>query len=352
MKKFLFFLFTFLFIKFSQAQIICVQCFIQNDSISSGINNLVSNGSFENNDCDSISYPHSFCPNSSHYYCDIVNWTCTGGGTGTYANVFDTSRTIVPQGIKAVYFGNSFAHICDSIFADTSCIYDVGCTVSGFPAGYPYSNLAWGGNLGISLEQTINGLVTGNVYVLEFWAGGEANFGSRGVFAVDVGFGNVFLQCTDTPHLTGIGRRYIIQFIATSTSHTIKFTNWGHFGGLGTHNTELVLDDVRLYTLAEMSAMVPTCSVGLTELNDNEEITISPNPFTSQTTITFNEEQKNTTIKVTDVAGREIRNYELGIRNEKSVTIDMSGYAKGVYFVEVTSASSATGVVYRKMVKN
>jgi len=63
----------------------------------------------------------------------------------------------------------------------------------------------------------------------------------------------------------------------------------------------------------------------------------------------FNEEQKNTTIKVTDVAGRVIRNYELGIRNEKSVTLDMSGYAKGVYFVEVKTEK---GRVNRKMIKN
>jgi hypothetical protein len=46
-------------------------------------------------------------------------------------------------------------------------------------------------------------------------------------------------------------------------------------------------------------------SVGITKTISNEStITISPNPFTSQTTITFSEEQKNITIKVMDVMGQ------------------------------------------------
>ncbi len=84
-------------------------------------------------------------------------------------------------------------------------------------------------------------------------------------------------------------------------------------------------------------------TVGVSELSNIKfGINISPNPFTSQTTITFNEEQKNTTIKIRDVVGNVIKNYELGIKNGKSVTIDMSSVAKGIYFVEITDEKKNT----------
>jgi PKD repeat protein len=101
--------------------------------------------------------------------------------------------------------------------------------------------------------------VPGNTYVLEFWAGGEQYLGSwdgKGLFAVDVGFGDTLLRCPATPNNGGIGTRYIIEFNAIAASHTIKFTNWGH---IRYNCTELVLDDVRLYTVAELSPDVPAC---------------------------------------------------------------------------------------------
>jgi PKD repeat protein len=48
--------------------------------------------------------------------------------------------------------------------------------------------------------------------------------------------------------------------MASATSHTIKFTNWGH---ICSYCTELVLDDVKLYTLAELNPAIPPC-MGIT----------------------------------------------------------------------------------------
>ncbi len=50
-----------------------------------------------------------------------------------------------------------------------------------------------------------------------------------------------------------------------------------------------------------------------------EEFTISPNPFTSQTTISFSKPQKNTAIKITDVVGEVI--YQSTITNQHSALI-------------------------------
>lgn len=96
-----------------------------------------------------------------------------------------------------------------------------------------------------------------------------------------------------------------------------------------------------------------TSTTGINELTvEDNGITISPNPFTSQTTITFSSEQKNTTLKVMDVVGKDILKQVMN--DTKTATLDMSGYAKGIYFVEIiTSPPTSAGngnVVNRKIV--
>ena len=105
----------------ANAQILCIHCYDQNDSISHGVNNLVLNGGFENTTCTDS----SFCPNSNLYNCSISNWICTGGGSQTYANIIDSfpgSISNVVEGTKAVYFGNWVVKACSTTYPDTSCL--------------------------------------------------------------------------------------------------------------------------------------------------------------------------------------------------------------------------------------
>jgi hypothetical protein len=337
MKKY--FLYTALILAFnrsSTAQILCVTCYNQNDSISWGVNNLLLNGGFENTTCIAGS-PDCYCPNSMAYNCSIADWQCTGGGSLTYASIFDSTLSFIPQGIKAAYFGNAYATVCTPNFGENGCLYNIGCGVSGFTSGYPASyDTGYGGDTGISLFQTVSGLIPGQVYVLEFWTGGEP-FGdvfiNDGVFAVDIGFGNLFLPDKATPSVTGVGTVYIIQFMATSSSHTIKFTNWGHICPVC---TELVLDNVRLYRVEELSKMVFHCA---TEINEDSYllniVSISPNPARSSFTISLNDELsiQNAGLKVYDTTGREI--YTQQINNQS--TIINNQFSAGVYFVKVQS---------------
>ncbi|MEO8086848.1 MAG: T9SS type A sorting domain-containing protein [Bacteroidota bacterium] len=245
-------------VQFSSAQIICIYCYEQNDSISLNVNNLLLNGGFENHNCIPMNwFSSSYCPNSAYYNCNISDWICTGGGSNTYADIVTTGYAKVVEGTYTCYFGNSYARACSSTQNDTSCLTSVDCTTGGMPIGYPNNDAGYGGALGLSIEQTVSGLTVGNSYILEFWAGGEASQTAPGLFAVDVGFGNTFLRNNHTPSVGGIGTRYLVEFNATSTSHTIKFTNWGHICSLC---TELILDDVRLYTLAELSPVVQPCT--------------------------------------------------------------------------------------------
>jgi len=258
----LLFLFPF---KNSLGQILCVKAYQQDDSISHGVNNLLFNGSFENNDCHPgpcqfCGNGTSFCPNSSTNQCDITNWTCSGGGGYTFSNVIDHtfSNGKVVDGNVSAQFQNGFCEVCSQAANDISCLFDSAHVVYGIPNGFPSNEPIWGGTTGNSLQQTVTGLVPGNTYVLEFWAGGDqpSYYFREGVFAVDVGFGNVMLRNKPTTP-SDIGTRYLIEFNAASTSHTIKFTSWGHT----TYNSaEVTLDDVRLYTLAELSPFVSPCA--------------------------------------------------------------------------------------------
>lgn len=88
-------LLMFLFLN-SEAQIICIKCFDQKETISPNATNSLLNGSFENTTCNPGNFSQ-WCPASSGYSCNIQNWIATGGGTNTYAHLDDTNNTVVAK---------------------------------------------------------------------------------------------------------------------------------------------------------------------------------------------------------------------------------------------------------------
>ncbi len=322
-------------------QILCIQCYQQNDSVYAGGVNLIQNGGFENTNCV-LGNVHSFCPNSTNYDCNIANWLCTGGGSFTYAQIFDNTVSLIPEGLKAAYFGNFYCKACSQIANDTSCVNNVLCSIDGIPAGFPTNDSLHGGSLGISLEQTISGIISGATYILEFWAGGEGAQSRKGLFAVDVGFGNTFLRNKPTFNVTGVGTRYLIAFQTTSSIQTIKFTNWGH---IFQTCTELVLDDIKLY---QWNGPTSPCNfnLGINELTENT-ITLYPNPATDKLTI----ENSSLVIghlslvKIVNVLGEVV--FQSEIHHPKS-EIDIKNYEQGVYFVEIKSGEE---VMRKRFVK-
>ncbi len=85
---------------------------------------------------------------------------------------------------------------------------------------------------------------------------------------------------------------------------------------------------------------------GINQLSiENSEISIFPNPFTSQTIITFSSEQKKTTIKILDVLGKEIRSETF---SGKQFMIEKENMNSGIYFVQITDEKK--NIVNRKIV--
>jgi hypothetical protein len=62
----------------------------------------------------------------------------------------------------------------------------------------------------------------------------------------------------------------------------------------------------------------------------SDKITISPNPLTSQTSITFSEIQKNCTIKIMDVLGKKIKEINFA---GKELIIEKGAMKEGIYFL-------------------
>jgi len=244
----------------AQSQIICITCQNQNGSYNPSAPNLITNGSFEASNCVLGGFTGFYCPNSGYYNCDIANWICTDGGTSTYASAVTTDFSIIPDGSAAAYMGNWYCTAC--IGGEDDCLSSNGCTFTNVSAAQIFHSAEYGGSSGVSLEQTVAGLTPDSIYIFEFWAGGEdeSSFPKPGLFAVDIGFGYTFLACHGT--FSSAGTRYIIEFRATSASHKIKITNWGH---ICSTCTEVVIDDARLYKLSE-AINKPDCEILNVEL--------------------------------------------------------------------------------------
>ncbi len=74
-------------------------------------------------------------------------------------------------------------------------------------------------------------------------------------------------------------------------------------------------------------------------------ISIYPNPFSLQTTIAFNEEQRNTTIIIVDVNGKEIRSINF---SGKQLTIEKGDMKAGIYFVQTIDQQKR--ICYKKII--
>ena len=90
-----------------------------------------------------------------------------------------------------------------------------------------------------------------------------------------------------------------------------------------------------------------TVSTGINHYNDLQSLVIiAPNPFASQTTISFSEEQINTTIKITDVPGKEI--IKITHVQGKQVLIEKGILQTGIYFIQITDSNN--NIINKKII--
>ena len=102
---------------------------------------------------------------------------------------------------------------------------------------------------------------------------------------------------------------------------------------------------VKIGNCSDTSACVSISNVGINESDLKAQFIIYPNPFTWQTTISFSEEQKNTTIKIMDVLGKEVKTINV---TGKQLTIEKGDMQSGIYFVQLIDGSKSA--VIKKIV--
>jgi hypothetical protein len=107
--------------------------------------------------------------------------------------------------------------------------------------------------------------------------------------------------------------------------------------------TPLPMQLVDGFDLASCNSGSPLTSNTLK--NDENRITIYPNPFDQQTNITFIQEQKNTTIKITDIWGKEIKTINF---SGKQLVIEKGEIKSGIYFVQIIANNKI--IVTRKII--
>ncbi len=77
-----------------------------------------------------------------------------------------------------------------------------------------------------------------------------------------------------------------------------------------------------------------SCSgVGINEIVDANSISISPNPFSIQTNLQFENQLKDACIKLYDIHGKIMR--EINHVNGKSLSIDRENLIEGIYFIRI-----------------
>jgi hypothetical protein len=154
--------------------------------------------------------------------------------------------------------------------------------------------------------------------------------------------GAVYAAITRTNHtnVNGYGKIADFRFQA-KTSITVPSVMMLNIGVYAANDS--VGSPVWLTPIADSINIVPL-STSLSDLFSSE-IKIYPNPFNTQTTITFNKEQKNTVIRITDVVGKQIKEINFA---GKQLEIERGEMSKGIYFIEVMSEDKT--VVKKKIV--
>ncbi|MDD5262741.1 MAG: hypothetical protein PHD76_12925 [Methylacidiphilales bacterium] len=245
---------------------------------------------------------------------NYATWTNTAGGalgsvgqsyypgTGANAGSDPISSAAVPDGSKALYFGNLYIasvsagiHINSDVNGVLSMTAGTG-TLSHTLTSADFHPSTANGTSRISQAVT---LIAGHKYLLDFWAGGEDSnivagtttdpqYNSDGIFMASITSTSTTSQFffdsasgtgVDAQGLSsGVGtfQRYHINFIAASTgTYTLSFQSWGHGSSSNTVNwftgtqasgvgaSELVLDDVILNDLTPEASTLAAGAVVL-----------------------------------------------------------------------------------------
>lgn len=200
----------------------------------------------------------------------LPGWSFSGGGPNTYAR-WQNWGASTPDGASAgnFYFGNSW-WLATPSFNSATAFSPGGVTQNSYVFRQDSS-----GNYGmtdanpVQISQTLSTDI-GRTYRLQFWQASEPFGNNPGIAAFELtGYTRTYFKVNKTvPTWT----RYTFDFVATSSSTTLSFKNWGHVGAVNSvganpdSTDELRLDDVIVSRCgnadAEVNSGTTTISAG------------------------------------------------------------------------------------------
>ncbi len=277
----------------------------------------------------------------------VIEWVNTMQGNGSdyaYSTSADTSGNVVVTGCfssDTLSIGASSFHVngqSDLFIAKYAGNGNLlWAKTTGGPNGdYGYGITTYGTNIYLAGGFNSDTLVFGADSILFPQGGLDAMFLTQ----FDAS-GNVI--CTST--LTS-GGDDAIGIAADPSGNIIIACDYYSIGAFQVGNDTLITAATEKLFVAKYNCT--GTSVGLPPHNYTPlDVSISPNPFSYQTAITFGEEQKNTSIKIMNTLGQCVK--ELApLKGSKEVIIDKGEMKPGIYFVQITDEMK--NVVNRKIV--
>ncbi|HAB16432.1 MAG TPA: VPDSG-CTERM sorting domain-containing protein [Verrucomicrobiota bacterium] len=213
----------------SKIQTTAICSFVVGSALQAGAANLVSNGDFELYTGGSAfqssspgSFPSQMNDAGTGGYTKLTDWTTGPGNTGLLSFLLDPA-TAATTGSRDIRFNDNF-----SLWSQSAS-----------PAGGLYVGLDAASSFrGVGISQTINGLVPGDTYEVEFYWAAAQQFGFDGdtTEQVQVTLGGAPAQLTSVFNLPSHGfsgwMHETFGFTADSTSAVLNFLSLGGPDGL------------------------------------------------------------------------------------------------------------------------
>jgi hypothetical protein len=105
--------------------------------------------------------------------------------------------------------------------------------------------------------------------------------------------------------------------------------------------------DTLLFNTVPGTSTINSTSVSVNE-SSSLDVTVAPNPFTEQATISFGRYMNSADIQITDVSGKVVKNF---VFSGNQLVIEREGLDAGMYFVKILSAADNTGRTIKLMIR-
>ena len=152
------------------------------------------------------------------------------------------------------------------------------------------------------------------------------------VFTVVVNSADATMGTATADHTGEVQENTVVTATATANSG-YHFTNWTSGGNVVSTDNPYTFTLTANVTLTANFEQDSSSTEGIDDIA-NANIALYPNPAT--TTVTISGISGQATVAVIDMNGREVHTQTIKHSSNQTITLDLTGYAQGAYFVRIT----------------